>query len=34
VDLRLRVVPGAGHFLPDERPAEVAEAARELFARS
>jgi pimeloyl-ACP methyl ester carboxylesterase len=33
-DLRLRVVPGAGHFLPDERPAEVAEAARELFARS
>src|SRR5258708_21661964 len=33
-DLRLRVVPGAGHFLPDERPAEVAEAARELFPRS
>ncbi len=33
-DLRLRVVPGAGHFLPGERPAEVAEAARELFRRS
>ena len=33
-DLALRVVPGAGHFLPDERPAEVAEAARALFRRS
>jgi pimeloyl-ACP methyl ester carboxylesterase len=33
-DLRLRVVPGAGHFLPGERPAEVAEVARELFQRS
>jgi pimeloyl-ACP methyl ester carboxylesterase len=30
-DLRLRVVPGAGHFLADENPAEVAETARELF---
>ncbi len=33
-DLQMRVVPGAGHFLPDERPTEVAEAARELFAGS
>ena len=33
-DMRLRVVPGAGHFLPGERPAAVAEAARELFQRS
>jgi len=33
-DLQLRVVPGAGHFLADERPAVVAEAARELFQRS
>jgi pimeloyl-ACP methyl ester carboxylesterase len=33
-DLQLRVVPGAGHFLPTERPAVVAEAARELFRRS
>jgi len=33
-DLRLRVVPGAGHFLPGERPAVVAEMARELFGRS
>jgi pimeloyl-ACP methyl ester carboxylesterase len=33
-DLQLRVVPGAGHFLPAERPAEVAEAARELFQRT
>jgi len=32
-DLRLQVVPGAGHFLPAERPAVVAEAARELFQR-
>lgn len=31
--LQLRVVPGAGHFLPEERPAVVAEAARELFRR-
>jgi pimeloyl-ACP methyl ester carboxylesterase len=33
-DLQLRVVPGTGHFLPAERPAVVAEAARELFRRS
>ena len=33
-DLQLRVVPRAGHFLPGEHPAEVAEAARELFRRS
>jgi pimeloyl-ACP methyl ester carboxylesterase len=33
-DLQLRVVPGAGHFLPGERPAAVADAARELFRRS
>jgi pimeloyl-ACP methyl ester carboxylesterase len=33
-DLQLRVVPGAGHFLPGERPAEVTEAARKLFRRS
>ena len=33
-DLQLRVVPGAGHFLPAERPAVVAEAARELFHRT
>ena len=33
-DLALRVIPGACHFLPDERPAEVAEAARALFRRS
>ncbi len=32
--LQLRIVPGAVHFLPAERPAEVAEAARELFRRS
>jgi len=31
--LQLRVVAGAGHFLPAERPAMVAEAARELFRR-
>jgi pimeloyl-ACP methyl ester carboxylesterase len=29
--LQLRIVPGAGHFLPAERPAAVADAARELF---
>jgi pimeloyl-ACP methyl ester carboxylesterase len=33
-DLELRVVPGAGHFLPAERPAVVAEVARELFRRA
>jgi pimeloyl-ACP methyl ester carboxylesterase len=33
-DLQLRIVAGAGHFLTAERPAVVAEAARELFARS
>ena len=32
-DLELRVVPGAGHFLPAERPAVVADVARELFRR-
>jgi pimeloyl-ACP methyl ester carboxylesterase len=33
-DLDLRLIPGAGHFLPAERPAAVAEAALELFRRS
>jgi pimeloyl-ACP methyl ester carboxylesterase len=33
-DLQVRVVPGAGHFLPAERPAAVAATARELFRRS
>lgn len=33
-DLELRVVPGAGHFLPAERPAVVAQVARELFRRA
>ena len=33
-DLELRLVPGAGHFLPAERPAAVAGAARELFRRA
>jgi len=33
-DLELRVVPRAGHFLPAERPAVVAQAARELFRRA
>ena len=33
-DLELRVVPGAGHFLPAERPAVVAEVADELFRRA
>jgi pimeloyl-ACP methyl ester carboxylesterase len=32
-DLRVRILPGAGHWLPDERPDEVAAAARQLFAR-
>ena len=32
-DLQVRVVPGAGHFLADEQPAVVAQAARELFQR-
>ncbi|MEV7215185.1 alpha/beta hydrolase [Kitasatospora cineracea] len=32
--LRTAVLPGAGHYLPEERPAEVAAAARELFART
>lgn len=32
--LQLRVVAGAGHFLPAEQPAEVAEAACELFQRT
>ncbi|MBL1083177.1 alpha/beta hydrolase [Streptomyces actinomycinicus] len=30
-DLRVRLVPGAGHYLPQERPREVAEAIREQF---
>jgi pimeloyl-ACP methyl ester carboxylesterase len=33
-DLRLRIVPDAGHFLAEEQPEAVAEAARELFRRS
>ncbi|WP_129307898.1 alpha/beta hydrolase [Streptomyces sp. L2] len=33
-DLTVRVVPGAGHFLPQERPGEVADALRELFGSS
>lgn len=32
-DLRLQIVPGAGHWLPEERPADVVAAARALFAR-
>jgi pimeloyl-ACP methyl ester carboxylesterase len=32
-DLAVRIVPGAGHWLPEERPDEVAAAARALFAR-
>jgi pimeloyl-ACP methyl ester carboxylesterase len=31
-DLQVRVLPGAGHWLPEQRPREVAAAARELFA--
>lgn len=30
-DLRVTIVPGCGHFVPEERPELVAEAARELF---
>ncbi|HEY9475192.1 MAG TPA: alpha/beta hydrolase, partial [Mycobacteriales bacterium] len=30
-DLRMRVVPGRGHFLAEEDPKLVARAARELF---
>ncbi|MFG3011958.1 alpha/beta fold hydrolase [Streptomyces cinerochromogenes] len=30
-ELSVRLVPGAGHYLPQERPAEVAEAVRECF---
>jgi pimeloyl-ACP methyl ester carboxylesterase len=33
-DLRVQVLPGAGHWLPEERPAEVTHAARALFGRS
>lgn len=33
-DLHVRVIPGAGQFLADERPDVVAETARELFART
>jgi len=32
-DLRVEILPGAGHWLPEERPNEVAAAARALFAR-
>jgi pimeloyl-ACP methyl ester carboxylesterase len=32
-DLRVRIVPGAGHWLPEERPDEVAATASALFAR-
>ncbi|MER7175374.1 alpha/beta fold hydrolase [Streptomyces mesophilus] len=32
-DLTVRIVPWAGHHLPQERPEQVAEAARKLFAR-
>jgi pimeloyl-ACP methyl ester carboxylesterase len=32
-DLRIDVLPGAGHWLPEERPDEVAAAAVALFAR-
>jgi pimeloyl-ACP methyl ester carboxylesterase len=31
--LRVHVLPGAGHWLPEERPADVATAARTLFTR-
>jgi pimeloyl-ACP methyl ester carboxylesterase len=31
-DLTVRLVPGAGHYLPQERPEEVAEAVRTFFA--
>jgi pimeloyl-ACP methyl ester carboxylesterase len=31
-DARTTFLPGCGHFVPEERPAEVAAAARELFA--
>jgi pimeloyl-ACP methyl ester carboxylesterase len=30
-DARTELLPGCGHFVPEERPAEVAAAARELF---
>ncbi|MGW1912173.1 alpha/beta fold hydrolase [Streptomyces sp. NPDC002076] len=30
-ELRVRLVPGTGHYLPQERPEEVAAAIRELF---
>jgi pimeloyl-ACP methyl ester carboxylesterase len=33
-DASFAVVEGAGHFVPEERPAAVAEHARELFARA
>lgn len=32
-DLRVHIVPGAGHWLPEERPGQVAAAARALFGR-
>ena len=31
-DAEWEIVPGAGHFLPEERPAVVAERAKALFA--
>jgi pimeloyl-ACP methyl ester carboxylesterase len=33
-DLRVQVIQDAGQFLPDERPGAVADAARDLFART
>ncbi|MFI5684465.1 alpha/beta fold hydrolase [Streptomyces sp. NPDC051636] len=30
-DLTVRLVPGAGHYLPQERPQAVADAIEELF---
>ena len=32
-DLRVHIVPGAGHWLPEERPGQIAAAARALFGR-
>jgi len=33
-DVRVVVVPGAGHYLPEERPAEFAGAVLDLLARA